>query len=208
MVDDETAAAPAPQHAARENTADKLPRHNWGWFLVRGVIAVLLGLVALFAPGLTVFALALVFAAFSFADGVAQLIAGVRGASHKSQRYGSLICGGIAGIAVGVLFLIWPFASAFVYALMLVVLIAFWAVVTGAFEIAAAVRLRREIEGEWLLGLSGIFSILLGLALLALAVAQPGLTILSVGWLIALYAFASGAVLIVLAFRLRRSTSA
>jgi uncharacterized membrane protein HdeD (DUF308 family) len=185
-----------------------LPRHNWAWFLVRGIIALLLGLVALFAPGVTLFAFALVFAAFSFADGISQLIAGLRGARHKSQRYGSLIFGGIVGIAIGLLFLVWPLVSTFVYALMLVLLIAFWAVTTGIFEIAAALRLRREIRGEWLLGLSGALSVVLGFALLALALAEPGLTMLSIGWLIAIYAFASGISLVVLAFRLRRKSSA
>lgn len=207
MADTTTAGAP-PGASTQAGASDHLPRHNWGWFLVRGIIALLLGLAALFAPGVTLFAFALVFAVFSFVDGVAQLVAGIRGASHKSQRYGALIFGGIVGVAIGVLFLLWPLLSTFVYALMLVILIAFWAVVTGVFEIAAAVRLRRAITGEWLLGLSGALSVLLGFALLALALWQPGLTMLSVGWLIAIYAFASGIALIVLAFRLRRKASA
>jgi len=196
----EAAAAPA---SPQSGSGDHLPRHNWGWFLIRGIIALLLGVAALFAPGVTLFAFALVFAVFSFVDGVSSLVAGIRGASHKSHRYGSLIFGGIVGIAVGVLFVAWPLLSTFIYALMLVVLIAFWGVVTGVFEIAAAVRLRREIEGEWLLGLSGVLSVLLGFALLVLAIVRPGVTMLSIGWLIAFYAFASGIVLIVLAFRLR-----
>jgi uncharacterized membrane protein HdeD (DUF308 family) len=196
-----------PPGAGAAVAGDHLPRHNRARVLVRGIIALLLGLVALFAPGVTLFAFALVFAAFSFADGVTQLIAGIRGASHKSQRYGSLIFGGIVGIAIGVLFLLWPLVSTFVYALMLAVLIAFWAVVTGVLEIFAAVRLRRAIRGEWLLGLSGALSVLLGFALLALALLQPGLTMLSIGWLIAFYAFASGIVLIILAFRLRGKTA-
>lgn len=182
---------------------DFLPRHNWAWFLVRGVIALLLGAAALFAPGVTLFAFALLFAAFSFADGVAQLVAGIRGATHKSQRYGSLIFGGIIGLLIGVLFLIWPFLSTLVYALMAAVLIAFWAIVTGALEIAAAVRLRRAIEGEWLLALSGGLSVLLGFVLIALVASRPSVTVLSIGWLIAIYAFASGIALIALAFRLR-----
>ncbi len=203
MVDYDAPAAPP---GGSTLAGDWLPHHNWAWFLVRGLIALVLGGIALFAPGVTVFAFALVFAAFSFADGVTQLIAGIRGAGHKSQRYGALIFGGIVGIAIGVFFVIWPLLSTVVYALMLVVLIAFWAVVTGGLEIAAAVRLRRAIRGEWLLGLSGVLSVLLGFALLALALWEPGLTMLSVGWLIAFYAFASGIALIVLSFRLRRKS--
>jgi uncharacterized membrane protein HdeD (DUF308 family) len=203
-------AAAAKPHESTPQTVfgDHLPRHNWAWFLIRGVIALLLGLVALFAPGVTVFAFALVFAAFSFADGVTQLIAGIRGATHKSQRYGSLIFSGIVGVAIGVLFAIWPLLSTFVYTMMLVVLVGFWGLVTGVLEIAAAVRLRRTITGEWLLGLSGTLSVLLGLVVLALVLVEPGLTMLSIGWLIAFYAFASGIALIILAFRLRRKTSA
>ena len=181
-----------------------LPQHNWGWFVVRGIIALLLGVAALFAPGVTLFAFALLFAAFVFADGVAQLIAGIRGARHHTERYGALIFSGLIGIAVGVLFFVWPLVSTLVYALFLVALIAFWAIVTGVAEIVAAVRMRREIEGEWLLGLSGALSVLLGMALIFLSLVQPGVTLLSIGWLIAAYALASGIALIVLGFRLRK----
>jgi uncharacterized membrane protein HdeD (DUF308 family) len=203
-------AVAAKPHESTSQTVfgDHLPRHNWAWFLIRGVIALLLGLVALFAPGVTVFAFALVFAAFSFADGVTQLVTGIRGATHKSQRYGSLIFSGIVGVAIGVLFVIWPLLSTFVYTMMLVVLVGFWALVTGVLEIAAAVRLRRAIAGEWLLGLSGALSVLFGLVVLALVLVEPGLTMLSLGWLIAFYAFASGVALIILAFRLRRKANA
>lgn len=184
--------------------AGTVPRHNWGWFVFRGILALLLGLVALLAPGVTLFAFALVFAAFAFADGVTQLIAGIRGARHHKERYGGLIFSGLIGVAIGVLFFIWPLLSTLAYALLVVALIALWAISTGIFQVAAAVRMRREIEGEWLLALAGILSLLLGLALIAMAMIQPGVSILSVGWLIALYAFASGISLIVLGFRLKK----
>jgi uncharacterized membrane protein HdeD (DUF308 family) len=202
-------ASEAPAAADRAVKHDgHLPGHNWGWFLVRGILALLLGVVALLRPGATVFAFALIFAAFSFADGITQLIAGIRGARHKEERYGSFIFSGLVGLAVGVLFLVWPLVSTVVYAFMLITLIAFWAVVTGVLEIAAAVRLRRAIEGEWLLGLSGVLSVLLGVALLALAVVEPAVTMLSVSWIIAFYALASGIALVVLAFRLRARAAA
>lgn len=189
---------------AADMTADILPRRNWGWFLARGLLLLLLGVAALLAPGAALLAFALVFAAFSFADGVMALISGVRGARHKRDRWGALLLSGAAGIAVGVLFVLFPLVSTFAYAITVVVLIAAWAVVTGVFEISAAIRLRKAIKGEWLLGLSGALSILLGIALAVLLVLQPGITALSVAWLIAIYALIAGVAFIALAFRLRR----
>lgn len=185
-------------------TARILPQHNWNWFLWRGIAAITLGLVALFFPGLTLYAFALVFAAFSFVDGVFALAAGVRGASHHSERWGALVFSGLVGIAVGVIFFLWPLLATAAWAFMLVVLVAFWSLVTGVLELSAAVRLRKAIEGELLLGLAGLLSVVLGLALLWLLVASPGATLLSVGWLIGIYALASGVALVLLALRLKR----
>jgi uncharacterized membrane protein HdeD (DUF308 family) len=190
--------------AAAPSVSLALPQHNWNWFLWRGIAAIALGLIALFFPGLTLYAFALVFAAFSFADGVFALIAGVRGASHHSERWGALVFSGLVGIAVGVIFFLWPLLATAAYAFMLVVFVVLWSLVTGVFEVSAAVRLRKVIEGEVLLGLAGLLSILLGLALLWLLVAAPGPTLLSVGWLIGIYALASGVALVTLALRLKR----
>lgn len=183
--------------------ANHLVKHNWAWFVVRGVMALVLGVIALLAPGLTLFVFALLFAAFSFADGLFQVIAGVRGARHHTERYGALIFYGITGMVIGVLFVIWPLTSTMVYAFLVILLIGLWAIVTGIFELAAAVRLRREIKGEWLLGLSGFASLVLGAAILTLSALHPGLTILTVSWIVAFYAFVSGVALIVLGIRMR-----
>jgi uncharacterized membrane protein HdeD (DUF308 family) len=78
-------------------------------------------------------------------------------------------------------------------------------VLIGGLEIAAAIRLRRVIKGEWLLALTGVLSLALGLILAMMLATRPGLTVLSVAWLIAIYALAAGASLIILGFRLRRS---
>lgn len=181
-----------------------LPGRNWGWFMARGVLLVILGVLAGLAPGWAVFSFALLFAAFSFADGVLAIASGIRGATHARERWWLLILSGIAGIAVGVLFVLFPLLSTLAYGLFTVMIIAAWAVVTGVLEIAAAIRMRREIEGEWLLALSGVLSVLLGVGLVVLAWIDPGVTVLSVGWLIAIYALIAGIALIVLSLRLRK----
>jgi uncharacterized membrane protein HdeD (DUF308 family) len=152
---------------------------------------------------LTLFAFAAVFATFSFVDGIASLISGLRGAGRHAPRWGVLVVSGLAGIAVGVLFAIWPLLSTAVYATVAVALIAAWAIASGALQIAAAIRLRREIKGEWLLGLVGLLTLLLGLWLLVQVWLAPLLTVLSVGWLIGLWAIIAGASLMALAMRLR-----
>lgn len=180
-----------------------LAHHTWGWILARGILLILLGIFAVLAPGFALFTFALVFAAFSFIDGILALLSGLRRA-HDGRRWGAMVLSGVAGVAIGVLFVLFPRVSTLTYALLIVWLVVAWAVLTGAFEISAAIRLRREIEGEWLLALSGTLSVLLGIALLWLLSINPAATLLSVAWLIAIYAFAAGVALIALALRLRR----
>ncbi|WP_347304035.1 DUF308 domain-containing protein [Croceibacterium sp. TMG7-5b_MA50] len=177
---------------------------NWGWYLARGVLLIVLGLLAAFMPAAALFVFALLFAAFSFADGIFNIIAGVRGATHHRQRWWALVLSGLVGVAIGVLFVAFPVLSSIAYATVAVLLIAAWAVITGVAEITAAIRLRREITGEWLLGLSGAVSVLLGVALLWLAMGNPAISVVSVGWLIALYALVAGIALVILALRLRK----
>ena len=173
---------------------------NWGWYLARGVLLIVLGLLAAFMPAAALFVFALMFAAFSFADGLLSIIAGVRGATHHRQRWWALVLSGL----VGVLFVGFPILSSIAYATIAVLLVAVWAIARGAAEISAAIRLRREITGEWLLALSGAVSVLLGAALLWIAMGNPAVSVVSVGWLIALYALVAGIALVLLALRLRR----
>ena len=184
----------------------RISSHHWGWFMLRGVLAILLGIGALFFPLSALFAFTLMFAAYAFIDGVLSLAAGIRGA-EAHQRWGSLVLRGVTGILVGVIFMFMPIVATVTYAYLGIVLLAIWSVFAGLFEIGAAVRLRREVEGEWLLGLSGLFSLLLGVAILVLVIPDPRATILSASWLIAIYAFASGFVLMIQAFSLRRKAA-
>jgi len=185
-----------------------LPAHNWKWFLVRGVIALALGIGAIVFPLSAVFAFTMVFAAYCFLDGIASLVAGVRGAREPGHRWGALIFSGSVGILIGIMFLLMPLLATVAYSSVVLLLLAVWAIVTGGLEIVAAIRLRKEIEGEWLLGLSGAISVLLGLAVLILVLPHPAASILSAAWLIAFFAFGTGIVLVTQAMRLRRRAAA
>jgi uncharacterized membrane protein HdeD (DUF308 family) len=185
-----------------------LPVHNWRWFMVRGVLALLLGIGAIVFPLSAVFAFTMVFAAYCFIDGIASLVAGMRGAREPGHRWGALVFSGIVGILIGVLFLLAPLVATVTYSIVVLVMLATWAIVTGVLEIVAAVRLRKEIEGEWLLGASGAISVLLGLGIVVLAIPNPVASILSAAWLIALFAFGTGLVLVTQALRLRKRAPA
>jgi uncharacterized membrane protein HdeD (DUF308 family) len=172
---------------------DTLAR-NWWLLLLRGIAGIIFGVLTFFWPEISLVALVLLFGAFAFADGVFALINGIR-ERRANDRWWLLILHGLMGIGAGVVTLLWPGISA----LALLYVIAAWALVTGALEIAAAIRLRKVIEGEWLLALSGIASVLLGILLFLFP--EPG--VLAVVLWIGAYALVSGVLLIVLAFRLR-----
>lgn len=187
---------------------DYLPAHNWSWFALRGVLAIALGLAALLLPGPAMFAFATVFAAFAFVDGVLALISGIRGAREHEERWGALIVAGLLGIVVGVAFFFFPVLGTVAYTFTAGLVIAAWAVIIGILEIAAAIRLRRVIRGEWLLMLAGALAIIFGVALLVLLTSAPALTLLSVAWLLGIYALATGISLLLLAFRLKSHDAA
>jgi uncharacterized membrane protein HdeD (DUF308 family) len=167
---------------------------NWWALALRGLFAILFGLLAFALPGLTLAALVILFGAYSLVDGIFALITAVR-AAEAHERWWLFVLEGLAGVAAGVITFMWPGITA----LVLLFLIAWWAVITGAFEIAAAIRLRREITGEWALALGGVASVIFGLLLLF----RPGVGALAVIWLIGTYALIFGLLLLMLAFRLR-----
>jgi len=167
---------------------------NWWTLALRGLFAVLFGIMAFAGPGITLGALVLLYGAYAFADGVLAIAAALVGRT-VGVPWWALLIEGLAGIGVGIITLLWPGITA----LVLLYLIAFWAVVTGVFEIVAAIRLRKEIRGEWLLALSGVLSVLFGVALIV----SPGAGALAVVWLIGAYAIVFGALMIALALRLR-----
>jgi len=167
---------------------------NWGWVALRGAVAVLFGIFAFLWPGKTLAAVVLVFGAFALADGILSLIAAFK-MRDQGKPFWSLAIVGLLGIAAGAVTFFWPGMTA----LLLVTFIGAWALVMGIFEIIAAIRLRKEIQGEWLLVLSGVLSVLFGLFVLF----QPGAGALALIWVIGAYAFFFGVLLIVLAFKLK-----
>lgn len=172
---------------------DELAR-NWWMLALRGAFAVLFGVLAWVWPGITVLALALLFGAYALVDGIVALFHAFKGGVAGQSR-GWLAVEGVCGIALGLLALFWPGATAVV----LIMVIGAWAIVTGVFEIVAAIWLRRQIRGEGWHILGGALSVVFGVLLLI----WPGAGGLALIWLIGLFSIAFGAALIVAAFRLR-----
>ena len=170
---------------------------NWWSLLIRGLVAIALGIVTFAWPGITLAALVLVFGAYALLDGVVSIV-GAWKAARAHERWGALIFEGIAGIAAAVVTAIIPGLTA----IALVYLIAAWALVTGALEIVAAIRLRQYVAHEWLLALSGVASLLFGF--LAILLPLAGAVAIALG--IGIYALVFGVLLIGLGFRLRSWT--
>lgn len=177
---------------------------NWWAFILRGVLALVLAVLAWRMPAEAILALTLVFGAFAFADGVFGLVAAVRH-MRREKRWGWLAFSGVLGILTGGVVLITPFVATFVLAVFLWASIAFWSVFSGLFELVTAIRLRKEIAGEIWLGLSGIVSILLGLFVVWFMFAYPAQSLLALGWVLAIYAAIFGIVMILLGLRLRKA---
>ena len=168
---------------------------SWWVLALRGLVAILFGLAALFWPDLILAVLIVLFGAYALVDGVLALIAAFR-SSGRGMRRPLLLIEGVIGILFGILALFWPDLTA----LALLYIIAFWAIVGGIARILMAIMLRREIDNEWSIGLSGVLSVILGIVLILL----PGAGLLAYTWLIGLFALAVGIILIFYAFRVRR----
>ena len=166
------------------------------WLLVlRGVLAIIFGVMAFIWPGITLISLIYIFAAYTLIDGILTIIWAFRNREVRDRWWLGLL-EGIIDIAAGVIAFQFPTLAA----VTLLFVVAAWAVITGLLEIITAVRLRREIENEWSLGLAGALSVILGVVLFL----NPGAGLMGMVWVIGIWAVIFGILMIVLGIRLGR----
>jgi uncharacterized membrane protein HdeD (DUF308 family) len=168
---------------------------RWWVFLLRGLAAIALGIAAIAWPGIALLSLAFLFGAFSITEGVMDILLGVRGEPDGTVWW-TMIVLGVLAIAAGIIAFAWPGLTLVV----LVAIIAAWSIVRGVFEIYAAIRLRKHIDDEWILGLSGLMSIIFG----GLIMWRPDAGLIAIALLIGAYMLAMGVMAIALSLRLRR----
>lgn len=167
----------------------------WWMILLRGLCSIAFGLMAFAWPGITLISLAILYGFFALMDGAAAVSAGFA-ARHERGAWWGMVLVGLLGLAAGFVALLWPGITAVV----LLVMIAVWAIARGVFEIIAAIALRKVLQNEWALVFAGALSILFGTLLLL----RPAAGALAVVWLIASFAIAFGVLSVILALRLRR----
>jgi uncharacterized membrane protein HdeD (DUF308 family) len=167
---------------------------SWWALVLRGIAAIAFGVLAFIWPHITWTALVFLFGAYALVDGAFAIIAGIKSYAEV-QRWWLLLLEGVLSVAVGVI----AFVAPGITGLVLLMLIAAWAIVTGAFEIGAAIQLRKYITGEWLLALAGVVSVLFGFAMLV----RPDAGVVAVVWIVGAYAVFFGILLLALGLKLR-----
>ncbi len=175
-----------------------LPRllaRNWWLFLLRGVAALMFGVLSLVWPGISLAMLILLFGAYALVDGIFALTAAIVGRGNTDIRWW-LVLVGLVGIGIGIVTFLWPGLTA----LTLLYFIASWVIATGVLQIVGAIELRNVIEDEWWLILDGALSVLFGIFLFIM----PGAGALALIWLIALFAIAFGILMIGFAFKVKK----
>jgi uncharacterized membrane protein HdeD (DUF308 family) len=172
---------------------DRITSH-WWLFLIRGLLALALGIAVPFFQVAAIFAIAILVGAYCFADGVVAIVAAFR-MSHAGGSWWWLVLEGILGIAVGVVTFFYPGITIFALAY----LVGAWAIVTGVLSIASAIRLRQHVPNEWLWMIGAVLSIIFGI----LVYIAPVFGLLFIVWMVSIYAILAGIFFIWLAFRLR-----
>ncbi len=169
-------------------------QHHWWMLALRGLLAIIFGLIALFSPGIALLAFIYVFGAYVLIDGIIAVIVSMR--EHDSHdHWGWVLFEGILSIVAGIIAFVLPGITA----LVLLYIVAAWAIVTGMMEIFAAVSIGRFVSREWTLLLAGILSLAFGLLLIIF----PRAGLLSLLWLVGIYSIAFGVLFIIRAFQLR-----
>lgn len=166
----------------------------WWSIALRGVLAVLFGIVALFYTGSTLLALIYVFGVYAVLNGIFAIVAAVR-AGEMHMRWGWLAFAGVVGVAAGIVAFVWPGLTA----LAVVYVVAAWAIISGVAEIAFAISWPDTLSHPWLAGISGIISVVYGVVLAV----WPRSGAVALTWLLGIYAIAYGASLLYYAYRLR-----
>ncbi|WP_296742633.1 HdeD family acid-resistance protein [Mesorhizobium sp.] len=169
---------------------------NWWLLVLRGVAAIAFGLLTFIVPGLTLLTLVFLWGIYAFADGLLALWVAIAGKGGEMASRWWLAVIGVAGILAGLSAFIWPGMTA----LVLLMFIAGWAIAIGLLQIWGAIRLRKEVDGEWLLGLSGVLSLAFGIFMFV----RPGAGALAFVGLIGWFAIFFGCIYIGLGFRLRK----
>jgi uncharacterized membrane protein HdeD (DUF308 family) len=171
-----------------------LVARDWWVFAIRGIAALVFGALAFIWPETTLTVLVFLFGAYVLVDGVSLLVALVRG-DPVARRHGwAVAIMGVLGIVAGVVTFVAPGLTA----LSLLYLVAFWAIATGTFQVIAAIQLRKELDNEFWMALGGVASIVFG----ALLVASPGTGLISLVWLVGIWAVVFGVSSLSLAYRL------
>jgi len=171
---------------------------NWWLLLLRGIAAILFGLLAFAWPGITLLSLVILYGFYALLDGLFAILAAIKGGNVESRWW--LILIGILGVAAGLLTFFWTGITA----LVLIMFIGAWALIHGIFEIVGAIKIRKEIDNEWWLILSGALSVLFGLMVLIM----PGAGALALIWVIGAYAIVFGGLLVGFAFRIKKHSHA
>ncbi len=172
----------------------KLMLSYWWVLLLRGVLAILFGIAAYAWPGMTLVTLLTLFGAFALVDGIFNVFHAFSG-RKEDEHWWVLLLEGLLGIAIGVI----TFQAPELTATVLILYIGFWAMATGVLRIILAVRLRKEIEGEWWMALAGLAGIVFGVFM----VARPGAGALAVLWLVAIWAVVGGVCLVIFSFKVK-----
>jgi uncharacterized membrane protein HdeD (DUF308 family) len=194
----QSAPSPTPHSLAPGASLLHAMAGNWWLAVLRGVAAIIFGILAFAWPGITLLTLVLFWGAFALVDGVLAIIAAVKGGNPMPRWWLAIV--GLAGIIAGALTFLMPGLTA----LVLLTFIAVWAIVLGVMEIIGAIKLRKEIQGEWLLILNGAISVLFGIVLLW----RPVTGMIALVWIIGAYAIILGVIYVMFGLKLRKHAPA
>lgn len=171
-----------------------LYKQAWWALLIRGILAVLFGIIATTWPGLTLAMLIIFFGAFALIHGLMTVFGSIMG-RRQAEDWWIVLLEGIIGVVIGIMTFAWPALTG----LVLAYFIAAWALITGLLKVYGALKLRKEIEGEWLLIVAGVISVIFGI----LVFVRPLAGALAITWVIGIYAILLGLIAIILSFRVR-----